>query len=284
MHFMKITVAPSAGFCFGVRRAIRTALDTARQGVRVEMLGDIVHNEDVVSQVEAAGVRKVDELGDGRGKTLLIRAHGAAKQIVEDAQQRGYSIVDATCPMVKEIHTIVEDFHKRGLRVIIIGDADHEEVQGIRGQIDAPVIIIDSAEHIPREDLKNVERAGVVVQSTQKAENVRAIVDELQPHFKELEVCNTICKATTTRQQEIKTLPKGCDVVLVIGSRSSANTRRLYEIARELNSRSYWIQSRDDIDLAWFAGAATVCITAGASTPQETIDDVVGFLEKCDRV
>jgi 4-hydroxy-3-methylbut-2-en-1-yl diphosphate reductase len=276
---MRITVAPSAGFCFGVRRAIKTALDTARQGVRVEMLGDIVHNEDVVRQVESAGVRKVDELGDGMGKTLLIRAHGAAKQIVDDAQQRGYSIVDATCPMVKEIHTIVQDFHKRGLCVIIIGDADHEEVQGIRGQIDTPVVIIDSAERIPWYDLKSVERAGVVVQSTQKAENVRAIVDALRPHFNEFEVCNTICKATTTRQQEIKTLPKECDVVLVIGSRSSANTRRLFELARELNSRSYWIQSKDDIDLAWFEGAATVCITAGASTPQETIDDVVGFLD-----
>ncbi len=278
---MKITVAPSAGFCFGVRRAIKTALDTARQGVRVEMLGDIVHNEDVVRQVEAAGVRKVDALGDGRGKTLLIRAHGAAKHIVEDAQRRGYSIVDATCPMVKEIHTIVDDFHKRGLHVIIIGDGDHEEVQGIRGQIDAPVTIIDSAEHIPWAEVEGVERAGVVVQSTQKAENVQAIVDALRPHFKELEVCNTICKATTTRQQEIKTLPKGCDVVLVIGSRSSANTLRLYEIARDLNPRSYWIQSKDDIDPAWFEGSATVCITAGASTPQATIDDVVGFLEQC---
>ncbi len=222
------------------------------------------------------------QLGDGRGKTLLIRAHGAAKQIVEDAQRRGYSIVDATCPMVKEIHTIVDDFHKRGLRVIIIGDGDHEEVQGIRGQIDAPVTIIDSAEHIPWEELKGVERAGVVVQSTQKAENVQAIVDALQPHFKELEVCNTICKATTTRQQEIKTLPQRHVMWCWLSAHGQAPIpRRLYEIARELNPRSYWIQSKDDIDLAWFEGAATVCITAGASTPQETIDDVVGFLEKC---
>ena len=279
---MKITVAQSAGFCFGVRRAIKTALDMALQGHRVEMLGDIVHNEDEVRQVQAAGVRKVEALGDGTGTTLLIRAHGAAKSIVDEAQRRGYSIVDVTCPMVKEIHTIVVDFHKRGLHVIIIGDGDHEEVQGIRGQIDAPVTIIDSAEHIPWADLEGVERAGMVVQSTQKAENVQAIVDVLRPHFKELEVCKTICKATTTRQQEIKTLPKGCDVVLVIGSRSSANTRRLYEIACDLNPRSYWIQSKDDIDLAWFEGSATVCITAGASTPQEAIDAVVGFLKEID--
>ena len=280
---MKITVAQSAGFCFGVRRAIKTALDTARDGVSVEMLGDIVHNEDVVRQVETAGVSKVESLGDGTGKTLLIRAHGAAKNIVDDAQRRGYHIVDATCPMVKGIHTIVDDFYKRGLRVIIIGDADHEEVQGIKGQIDAPVIIIDSAGNIPWENLKGVEHAGVVVQSTQKVENVQAIIAALRPHIRELEVCNTICKATATRQQEIKTLPLENDVVLVIGSQSSANTRRLYEISHNLNPRSYWIQSQKNIDLSWFEGAATVGITSGASTPKKTIDEVVRFLKKINR-
>jgi len=277
---MKITVAKSAGFCFGVRRAIKTALDTAAQGHRVEMLGDIVHNDDVVSQVEAAGVRKVEALGDGTGTTLLIRAHGAAKHVVLDAQRRGYRIVDATCPMVKEIHTLVEDFDKKGLRVIIIGDGDHEEVQGIRGQIEAQAIIIDSVGNIPWENIKGIERAGIVVQSTQKTENVQAIVDALRPHIRELEVCNTICKATATRQQEVKKLPKESDVVLVIGSRSSANTKRLYQIACDLNPRSYWIQSKHDIDVSWLEGAASVGITAGASTPQETIDDVLGFLKE----
>ena len=155
-----------------------------------------------------------------------------------------------------------------------------EEVQGIRGQIDAPVIIINSAGHIPWKNLKGVERAGVVVQSTQKVENVQAIIDALRPHIRELEVCNTICKATATRQQELKTLPLENDVVLVIGSQSSANTRRLYEIARDLNPCSYWIQSQEGIDISWFKGAATVGITAGASTPQKTIDAVVEFLKK----
>jgi 4-hydroxy-3-methylbut-2-en-1-yl diphosphate reductase len=277
---MKITVAKSAGFCFGVRRAIKIALDTAAQGNSVVMLGDIVHNEDVVRHVEAVGVRKIEALGDGMGTTLLIRAHGAAKQVVLEAQRRGYRIVDATCPMVKEIHSLVEDFDKRGLRVIIIGDDDHEEVQGIRGQIEAPVIIVDSAGNIPWEKLEGIERAGLVVQSTQKEENVQAIVDALSPHIRELEVCNTICKATTTRQQEIKILPAESDVVLVIGSRSSANTKRLYQIAHDLNPRSYWIQSKHDIDRSWFEGAASVGITAGASTPQETIDDVMGFLNE----
>lgn len=277
---MNITVASSAGFCFGVKRAIRIALETAGQGDSVEMLGDIVHNERVVQQAEHAGIIKIEKLGDGRGKTLLIRAHGAARQVFDEAAQRGYRIVDATCPMVKEIHTIAADFERRGLRVIIIGDALHDEVQGICGQIDAPAIIVDAVEHIPWQAIAGIEQAGVVVQSTKRGETVQAIVDELRPKFRNLEVCNTICQATIKRQQEIKLLPKQNDVVLVIGSRSSANTKRLYEIATELNPRTHWIQSDSDMDLAWFDAATSIGITAGASTPWETIDEVAQFLEK----
>jgi 4-hydroxy-3-methylbut-2-enyl diphosphate reductase len=275
---MKIAVAQSAGFCFGVKRAIKMALDTAREGCPVEMLGDIVHNEHVVERIEASGIHKIDRLRDGAGRKLLIRAHGAAKSVFDEARRLGYSVVDATCPMVKEIHHIVEDFSGRGLQVIIIGDPQHEEVQGICGQIPEPVIIIDSASAVDPRRLRGIARAGVVVQSTQTADNVRAIVEVLRGLIGELEVRNTICRATTRRQQEIQTLPLENEVVLVIGSRSSANTRRLYELARALNPRAYWIQSRDDIDPAWFAGAASVGITAGASTPQETIDAVVASL------
>lgn len=277
---MRITVAESAGFCFGVKRAIRIALETAGKGDSVEMLGDIVHNENVVEQVEHAGIVKIEKLGDGKGKTLLIRAHGAARQVFAEAVKRGYRIVDATCPMVKEIHTIAADFDRRGLRVIIIGDEDHDEVQGICGQIDAPALIVDDVEHIPWQAVAGIEQAGVVVQSTKREETVQAIVEALRPKFKQLEVCNTICQATIKRQQEIKLLPKHNDVVLVIGSRSSANTKRLYEIARELNPRTHWIQSEGDVDLAWFDAAATIGITAGASTPRKTIDEVVRFLEE----
>ncbi len=279
-YCMKIIVAKSAGFCFGVKRAIKIALDTAGQGGRVEMLGDIVHNEDVVRQVEVAGIKKIEALGDGRGKTLLIRAHGAARGIIREAEQRGYRIVDATCPMVKEIHSIVADFDKRGLRVIIIGDALHDEVQGICGQVDRPVFVIDAVEHIPWDALQGIKRAGVVVQSTKRPQSMQAIVDALRPGFEELEVCNTICQATIKRQEEIKLLPEQCDIVLVIGSRSSANTKRLYEIAHDLNPRTYWISSSGEIEPAWFDNAGSVGITAGASTPRETIDDVVQFLEQ----
>jgi len=276
---MKISVAKSAGFCFGVKRAIKTALDTVSQGNPVEMLGDIVHNEDVVRQIEAAGIRKVNHLSSGQGKILLIRAHGAARKITASARDLGYTIVDATCPMVKEIHTIVQDREAQGSSIIIIGDRDHEEVEGIKGQLCSEALVIDNVENIPHDRIASIDRAAVVVQSTQNLERVLSIVEVLKGHIQELEFYNTICKATTTRQNEIKTMPLGNDVMLIIGSKTSANTKRLYEISKSLNRRSYWIQSTDTISPAWFKDVQTVGVTAGASTPEETINSVVAFLK-----
>jgi len=276
---MKISVAKSAGFCFGVKRAIKTALDTVSQGKAVEMLGDIVHNEDVVRQIEAAGIRKVNHLSSGQGKILLIRAHGAARKIAVSAHDLGYTIVDATCPMVKEIHTIVQDMEKQGYRIIIIGDRDHEEVEGIKGQLCSEALVVDCVDTIPHDWIASIERAAVVVQSTQNLESVQRIVEVLRRDVKELKFYNTICKATTKRQNEIKTMPLENDVMLVIGSKTSANTKRLYEISKSLNKRSYWIQSSDNIDQAWFTDAQTVGVTAGASTPEETINRIVAFLK-----
>lgn len=275
---MKITVAESAGFCFGVKRAIKIALDAVANGEHVEMLGDIVHNEDVVRQIEAAGIKKIKRLTHGRGKVLLIRAHGAAREVFEKARAHGYRIVDATCPMVKEIHTIVRKSEQQGYRCIIIGDRDHEEVLGIQGQLEKKALVIDRIESIPRRMPPGFSRAAVVVQSTQNIETVMPVVEELRNRISDLRFHNTICRATRIRQKEIKTLPLQNDVMLVIGSRTSANTKRLYEIARSLNVRSYWIQRASDINPTWFEGATTVGITAGASTPEETIKDVVKAL------
>ncbi|MCX8042665.1 MAG: 4-hydroxy-3-methylbut-2-enyl diphosphate reductase [Desulfobacterota bacterium] len=277
---MKITVAASAGFCFGVKRAIRIALETAAREDRIEMLGDIVHNEDVVKRIEAAGIRKVKRLTAGKGKVLIIRAHGAAEKVFEKAQALGYRIVDATCPMVKEIHRIVRKREQQGYRCIIIGDPEHEEVHGIQGQIKRRALIIDRVEAIPAHMPLSFSRAAVVVQSTQNSDTVKCIIEELKKRIPELVIHNTICHATRKRQQEIKTMPLKHDVILIIGSRTSANTKRLYEISRSLNSRSYWIQKPADIDPRWLRGAVSVGVTAGASTPEETITSVVAALKR----
>lgn len=275
---MKITLAKSAGFCFGVKRAIDIASKAAEEGKRVHMLGDIVHNEDVVQRLEQSGIKKIDRLSSGEGKSLLVRAHGAAASTINDARTGGYDIIDATCPMVHKIHTIAQQDEQNGYTIIIIGEKDHDEVAGIVGQIETRPIVIEHLNEIPSIDLGGASKASVVVQSTQVIEHVEAIVAALKQKFFELKFSNTICKETRIRQDEIKTLPLQNDAMLIIGSKTSGNTKRLYELSKELNQKTYWIQHAEDIDTSWFKGLRTVGITSGASTPDETIRRAVEYV------
>jgi len=277
---MKINMARSAGFCFGVKRALDIAFDTAAAHDKVTMLGDIVHNEDVVRQIRKAGIKKILALGPGSGKILLIRAHGASRAIVRAARRLGYKIVDATCPMVKEIHKIARDMERKGYKIVIIGDKKHEEVEGITGQLKNKALVIDASKAIPAEALRGIEKACVVAQSTQNLEKTLRIVSALKRHIKDLKFFNTICRPTRMKQEEIREMPRENDVMLIIGSKKSANTKRLYEISRSLNKKSYWCQSGRDIEPEWFKGAASVGVTAGASTPNSTIAEVLKILRK----
>jgi 4-hydroxy-3-methylbut-2-enyl diphosphate reductase len=276
---VKINVAKSAGFCFGVKRALKIALDTSKTGSKVEMLGDIVHNEDVVKEIKKAGVGKIRRLRKGDNKILLIRAHGASEEIYEKASNLGYTILDATCPMVKEIHKIAKISKKEGCEVIIIGDKKHDEVRGIMGQLQDKAVVIDSIKKIPLTKLKKVKKACVVVQSTQNMDKTIPIVDILKKHINDLKFFNTICRPTRVKQKEIKAMPLKNDVIIIIGSRTSANTKRLYQIAKSLNKRSYWIQSRDEIKKEWFSNAQSAGIMAGASTPDYTTKDVIKYIK-----
>ena len=222
---MKITVARSAGFCFGVKKALKIALDAAATSDQVEMLGDIVHNEDVVAQIERSGIKKVCTLTSGKNKTLLIRAHGVGKNTLEEAQRLTYNIVDATCPMVKEIHRITEEMDDKGYKIVIIGDKKHDEVRGIMGHTKSRALVIDGIENIPLEEIKKTDKAAVVVQSTQRLENVLEILEALKPHIAKLKFFNTICRPTRIKQEEMKSLPLENNVMIVIGSKTSANMR-----------------------------------------------------------
>ena len=273
-----VRVARSAGFCFGVKRAIRMARDLADSGAEVRMLGDIVHNEEVIRGLEAAGIRKLRRLGQGRGCTLLIRAHGAPACLPAAARRRGYRIVDATCPMVREIHRLVRRMAAAGRVVIVIGDRKHDEVAGIVGQCPRSAIVLDVSEPLPERRLRRIRRAAIVVQSTQNEARALALVEAIRALVPDLRFFNTICRPTRLKQQEVRVLPLNSDVVVVIGSRTSANTRRLYEIARSLNRRTHWIQTASGLRRAWFRNASTVGVTAGASTPEEIIRGVVGAI------
>jgi len=272
---MKINLAKSAGFCFGVKRALKIALKTAATGTTVEMLGDIVHNEEVVQGIERAGIKKIKKLRNGAEKILVIRAHGASENVYSKAAQLGYTIVDATCPMVKEIHTIVKATKNEGCRIIILGDKHHDEVRGIMGQLNNRAIVIDSIKHIPLETIKRVKKACVVAQSTQNAEKILSIVAVLKKHIKEIQFFNTICRPTRIKQKEAKAMPLKNDVMIIIGSKTSANTKRLYQISKALNKRSYWLRSSAALKSEWFKGAHTVGIMAGASTPDATTNAVI---------
>ncbi|KPJ56317.1 MAG: hypothetical protein AMJ42_05485 [Deltaproteobacteria bacterium DG_8] len=277
---MKITIAKSAGFCFGVRRALKIAFKTVRLGAKVEMLGDIVHNEDVVREIEKTGIRKIKRLTKGNGKVLLIRAHGASKRTLEKANNLGYKIVDATCPKVKDIHKIAIEMEQKGYSIIVIGDKKHDEVHGIIGQIKSKVLVIDSLTHIPLKVIKRIKKAAVLVQSTQEQEKVLTIVNTLKLHIGELKFFNTICKPTRIKQEEIKYMPLQNDVMIIIGSKTSANTKRLHDIAKSFNKRSYWVQSRAEIKPNWFKNARNIGVTSGASTPDSTTKDIVNYIKQ----
>jgi len=242
------------------------------------MLGDIVHNEDVVRDIRSAGIKKIGRLSNpGKNKILLIRAHGTSKKILAKAKKLGYQIVNATCPMVQEIHKIAREYENKGFRILVIGDNKHDEVRGIIGQLKGKAIIIENIKDIPKGKIK---KACIVAQSTQNLDKVNDIVDILRSRIEELEFFNTICRPTRMKQGEIKNMPLVNDAMIIIGSKTSANTRRLYEISKSLNKRTFWIQSKNDIMPRWLEGAKSIGVTAGASTPDKTTREVISYLNK----
>jgi 4-hydroxy-3-methylbut-2-enyl diphosphate reductase len=272
---MKINLGKSAGFCFGVKNAIATALETAKNKRPIFMFGDIVHNEDVVKQIRDSGIKKVTHLTNGKNKTLLIRAHGCSKKTFTLATELGYAIVDATCPMVKEIHKIARELEKDGYQIIVIGDKLHDEVKGIVGQLKSKTIIIDKLNNIVLEKIKKIKKCGIIIQSTQNLDKVLPIIEILKKHIPVVKFHNTICNPTRTKQNEVKIMPLKNDLMIIIGSKSSANTKRIFEISKSLNKNSYWINSENQLRKNWLKNVKNVGITAGASTPESTINKVI---------
>ncbi|MFQ6674961.1 MAG: 4-hydroxy-3-methylbut-2-enyl diphosphate reductase [Fidelibacterota bacterium] len=275
---MKIVVARDAGYCFGVRDAVNLAYDSARHDGEVYMLGHIVHNERVVKDLAEAGARVVDSLDKvPRGARVLFRAHGTATDVWEEARKRGMNIIDATCPLVREIHDEVAKLEAEGRPIIIIGDHGHDEVLGIASQVENPIIVATPEE---AQALRKMKRAGVVSQSTQTIENVQDIVNILMTKIYDLRFVNTICFPTKRNQEQIKDLAKESDVMIIIGSFTSANSKRLTQLAKEINPNTYQVNSAGEIDSAWFDGAGQVGISAGASTPDYLIEEVKEKIER----
>jgi 4-hydroxy-3-methylbut-2-en-1-yl diphosphate reductase len=275
---MKINVAKSSGFCFGVRRAIDMCLSLTGQEKSVRVLGDIVHNSYVVSELAEKGIKKVKSIRPvKKGSILIISAHGAPKKTFDRARICGYRIIDATCPKVKDIYKIAKRLEKNNT-LIIIGDKGHTEVKGIAGQLKKKPITIESPSKVPVNVLKKIKRARVITQSTQSLSNINAIMKCLRKGIPDIKLYNTTCRITTVKQREIESLPVKNDVVLIVGSAASANTKRLYQIAKKMNKKTHWIESVKDIKLTWFKDAKKVGIMAGASTPDVIVDEIISLL------
>ena len=270
---MKIIIAKDAGYCFGVRDAVNSAYEMSKKYGEVYMLGDIVHNESVVSDLEKEGVRVVEKLDQiPKDKPVLFRAHGTAKEVWKKAEDKKMNIIDATCPLVHEIHHEVKALHKEGRKIIIIGDHGHDEVIGIASQVPDPVIVASVEE---AEALRKTKKAGVVTQSTQTIENVQDIINILMTKVFDLRFVNTICFPTKRNQEQIKELAEACDLMIVIGSFTSANSKRLTQLAKERNKLSFQVTCANDVDESWLENVETVGISAGASTPDNIINEVI---------
>ena len=274
---MKLIIAKDAGYCFGVRDAVNLAYETANQDGDLYMLGHIVHNENVVKDLDDAGAKVVRKLNDvPDGKPIMFRAHGTATTVWGDAQKKDMNIIDATCPLVKEIHDEVIKLEKEGRQIIIIGDHGHDEVIGIASQVKEPIIVSTPDE---ANQLRKMKKVGIVSQSTQTIENVQDIINILMTKVFDLRFVNTICFPTKRNQQQLKDLSEKCDAIVVIGSFTSANSKRLTQLAEERNDRSYQVTCADDLNPEWFNDSDVVGITAGASTPDNIIEDVTAKIK-----
>ena len=281
---MEVTVAKSAGFCFGVKRAVDTVYREIESGEKpVYTFGPIIHNEQVVEDLENRGVQVIhseDELEGLSGGTVVIRSHGVSRDVCEKIEARGMKIVDATCPFVKKIHRIVDEEGRKGRHVVIIGSADHPEVQGIMGWASGPVTVVHTAEEAESFVPENGKPISIVAQTTFNYNKFKELVEILckkrydNSVLNMGDILNTICNATEERQKEAQNIAGEVDTMLVVGGRHSSNTQKLFEICKKECGNTYYIQTPVDLDSEMFQCSSYVGITAGASTPNKIIEEV----------
>lgn len=271
---MEIILAKTAGFCFGVKRATSMAFQEAESGnPDTYTLGSIIHNPQVVEKLASAGVavkKDVEEIDQG---TVIIRSHGVTLQEMERAKDKGLRVVDATCPFVKKAQDLAALLRDQGYFVVIVGDEEHPEVKSIISYGGKDIVVVNSPDKV--RTLPKKKKMGIVAQTTQSFDNLKAIVDECLGKAGELRIFNTICGATAIRQDQSRDIAEEVDCMIVVGGYSSANTKRLAEICKDIQPNTHHIEVADELDRAWFKGVKRVGVTAGASTPDWVTDEVV---------
>ncbi|MBN2823098.1 MAG: 4-hydroxy-3-methylbut-2-enyl diphosphate reductase [Coriobacteriia bacterium] len=274
---MKVVIAEHAGVCYGVERALRLAGEAAATSDNVHTLGPLIHNPQAVAELKGRGVDVASGLDEIESGTVVIRSHGVDPSIIRAAADKGLEVVDATCPFVGAAHTCAAELTETGYSVVIVGEADHPEVEGIQAHAGGNAVIVQRADELP-ERLPS-RRVGVVVQTTQSAARLEEVVTALLPRVTELRVCNTICSATAKRQRAADELARTVDVMVVVGGHNSGNTTRLAEICREVNERVHHVETSEELSADWFNDTDVVGVTAGASTPDVQIRGVIAAIE-----
>ena len=276
---MKVIKAKTAGFCFGVKRAVDTVYEQVKKcgGKNIYTYGPIIHNEEVVKDMWQKGVtvlRSEEELDALEEGIVIIRSHGVEKRIYDKLNARGIGIVDATCPFVKKIHNIVSEQSAQGKYIVIIGNPEHPEVQGIRGWAGERVCVIQNSDDAEKFSPDENEKICVVSQTTFNYNKFKDLVEIISEKSYYVSVLNTICNATKERQTEAESIAETVDAMIVIGDKHSSNTQKLFEICRKACNNTYYIQTLGDLDLNQLGSVETVGITAGASTPNNIIEEV----------
>lgn len=287
---MKVKLAKTAGFCYGVERAVNAVYEElSKNNSNIYTYGPIVHNETVISELKAKGVgiiENIDELerkckgGSLKNATVIIRAHGVGSDVTEllNNERNSINVIDATCPFVKKIHDIVKAHYSKGEKIIVTGTISHPEVMGILGQINNDAVVIENIEEAMRLSLKNDERYCIVSQTTFNLQKFDEIVEFFREKLYYVNVVNTICNATQLRQREAYELSRECDAMIVIGGRNSSNTAKLYDICHKACAATYYIGSIEDFDEVFDSSVHCVGITAGASTPKTIIQEVLKYV------
>ncbi len=286
---MDVILAKSAGFCFGVKRAVDLVTEKIEEGGTIYTLGPIIHNEEVVKDLASKGVRILAYREDGfydsdsgellseeelKSVTVIIRSHGVEKEVFEKLEQAGATIADATCPFVKKIHNIVSEESEKGKKIVIVGDAAHPEVQGICSYCKEAPVVLQTKEEAENLTFSQEDSVCIVAQTTANYNKFQELVEILSEKAYDVCCVNTICNATATRQQEAQSIAATVGCMIVIGGTHSSNSRKLYEICSKECENTYFIQTLDDLHLDLPKSVKSVGITAGASTPNNIIEEV----------
>ncbi|NOX97420.1 MAG: 4-hydroxy-3-methylbut-2-enyl diphosphate reductase [Nitrospirae bacterium] len=277
---MEVKLASYSGFCFGVKRAIKMAFQAAddEKGKPVCSLGSLIHNPQVVNELKGKGVKVIKDLKGMREGTLIIRSHGVHPFLLAEAENAGLKIVDATCPLVKRVQVLAKMLDEEGYSVVIVGERGHYEVKALLGFAGNEALVIENLEEARR--VKKVKKLGILSQTTQSLGNFKEVVGELSTKVEEIKLFNTICEATRKRQKATLDLSRKVDLMLVLGGYESANTRRLAQISKETGTETHHLEMAEEINICWLKGKDKVGVTAGASTPDWVIEEVMDKLKK----